>query len=263
MNKRKPPIIPTIRQGNTFVTNVGEKPSLFNYLLANQCTLINTSSSLQNFEFITNSSLDTVEFRFEDILLFIRNLNAKKAQDEISASMLKICDENIVPPLLIILKTALVSGTFPSSWKKANIVPIHKKQEKTLVKNYRPISLLPITGKFFEKCIYNCIYSYFETNALFSPCHSLILLSFDASPSIETRGIFLDIPKSFDKVWHEGLLFKLQTYGIKGPLLPLIKKFLSDRFQRVVLNGQTSDWKSILEGVPKVLYLDHYFFLFL
>ena len=123
-------------------------------------------------------------------------------------------------------------------------------------------------GKFLEKCIYNCIYSYFEIKALFSPCQSgfrkngsctsqLLLItqeifrSFDTSPSIEARGIFLEISKVFDKVWHEGLLFKLQTYGIKGPLLALIKNFLSDRFQRVVLNGQTSDSKSILACVPQ------------
>ena len=58
MNKRKAPIIPPIRQGNTFVTNVAEKASLFNNFFANQCTLINKSSSLPNFEFITNGSLD-------------------------------------------------------------------------------------------------------------------------------------------------------------------------------------------------------------
>ena len=173
MNKRKAPIIPPIRQG-TFVTTVAEKVSLFNNLFANQCTLINTSSSLPNFEFITNSYLDTVDFSYEDILLFIRNLNPNKVHgwDEIFARMLKICDENVVPPLLIIFKTALASGTFPISWKKENIVPILKKQEKALVKNYRPISLLSILGKFLEKYIYNCIYSYFETNALFSPCQS-------------------------------------------------------------------------------------------
>ena len=132
LNKRKAPIIPPIRQGNTFVTNVAEKASLFNNLLANQCTLINTSSSLPNFEFITNSSLDAVEFSYEDILLLIPNLNPNKAHgwDEISARMLKICDENVVPPFLIIFKTALVSGTFPSSCKKANIAHIHKKTRK-------------------------------------------------------------------------------------------------------------------------------------
>ena len=107
-------------------------------------------------------------------------------------------------------------------------------------------------GKFLEKCIYDNIYSYFETNGLFSPsksgfrkndsCISQLLAithnifqCFDASPSQETRGIFLDISKAFDRVWHEGLLFKLKTFGIRGQLLILIKDFLSDRLQKVVL----------------------------
>ena len=64
----------------------------------------------------------------------------------------------------------------------------------------------------------------------------------------------------FDKVWHERLLLKLKTFGIRGQLLILVKDFLSDRLQRVVLNGQSSDWKSILAGLPKDLSLDRYFF---
>ena len=66
----------------------------------------------------------------------------------------------------------------------------------------------------------------------------IIYSNFDACPSLETRGVFLDISKAFDKVWHEGLLFKLKSYGISGPLLSLLKSFSANRFQRVVLNGQ-------------------------
>ena len=78
---------------------------------------------------------------------------------------------------------------------------------------------------------------------------------------METRGVFLDISKAFDRVWHEGLLYKLKSYGIKGPLLILIKSFLTNRFQRVVLNGQTSNWKEILAGVPQGSILGPLLFL--
>ena len=78
-----------------------------------------------------------------------------------------------------------------------------------------------------------------------------IYKKFFCNPPADTRGIFLDISKAFDKVWHEGLIFKLKTYGIDGDLLKLLINYLEDRKQRVVLNGQTSSWKIILAGVLK------------
>ena len=65
------------------------------------------------------------------------------------------------------------------------------------------------------------------------------------------RGVFLDISKAFDKVWHIGLLFKLKAYGIDGELLSLLENYLENRKQRVVLNGQTSEWRKINSGVPQ------------
>ena len=127
----------------------------------------------------------------------------------------KYCDKSIVPPLFVIFKNSLETGIFPSTWKNANIVPVHKKQEKTVIKNYRPISLLPIMEKLLEKCIYDSIYSYFEKNGLFSSSQSgfrkndscvsqllaithAIFSGFNSSPSRETSRIFLDISKAFD-----------------------------------------------------------------
>ena len=66
----------------------------------------------------------------------------------------------------------------------------------------------------------------------------------------EIRDVFLDISKAFDKVWHEGLVFKLEQNGISGNLLNIFKDFLRNRKQRVILNGQTSNWKNIPAGVP-------------
>ena len=152
-----------------------------------------------------------------------------------------MCDESITPPLKIIFDTALKSGIYPDKWKRANVVPVHKKESKNIIKNYRPISLLPISvEKPFEKCNYNSLYSYLKSNNILSKyqscfrkgdsCISQLLAitheiysNFDICPSLETRGVVLDISKAFDKVWHEGL--KLKSYGINGPLLSLIKCF--------------------------------------
>ena len=65
------------------------------------------------------------------------------------------------------------------------------------------------------------------------------------------RANFLDISKAFDKVWHEGLIFKPEHIGISGNLLNLLKSFLNNRFQRVVLNRQCSNWSSVLAGIPQ------------
>ena len=85
--------------------------------------------------------------------------------------------------------------------------------------------------------------------------------SFDANSSLEVRGVFLDISKAFDRVWHEGLIYKIKCMGVKGDLLALIESFLFERQQRVVLNGQESEWLTIKAGVPQGSILGPLFFL--
>ena len=77
----------------------------------------------------------------------------------------------------------------------------------------------------------------------------------------EVRAVFLDISQAFDRVWHEGLIFKLKQNGVEGKALNIIKSFLADRVQRVVLDGQTSDWVPIEAGVPQGSILDPLLFL--
>ena len=144
-------------------------------------------------------------------------------------------------------------------------MPIHKKSEKQLLQNYRPVSLLPISGKIFERIIFNPIIKCLQKSLLcpnqsgfhpFDSCENQLLsivhdiyANFDQHQTLEMRANFLDISKAFDKVCHEGLLFKLECFGISRNLLSLLKSFLSNRFQQVVLNGQCSSWSSVLAGV--------------
>ena len=86
-------------------------------------------------------------------------------------------------------------------------------------------------------------------NQLIAITHE-IFKAFDCNPSLEVRSVFLYISKAFDKVWHEGLLYKLKSMGISGELYNL-ENYLSDRFQRVLLNGQASSWRPVLAGVPQ------------
>ena len=97
-------------------------------------------------------------------------------------------------------------------------------------------------------------------NQLVSIMHQ-IYSAFEEFPSRETRAVFLDISKAFDKVWHDGPLFKLKNYGISGFLFIIIKDFLANRQQRVVLNGKSSCWSSITAGVPQGSVFGPLFFL--
>ena len=95
---------------------------------------------------------------------------------------------------------------------------------------------------------------------LLSIVHDIYSL-FDCHPSLEVRGIFLDISKAFDRVWHEGLLYKIKSIGVSGTPLKLIESFLSGRYQRVPLNGQAPSWSPVLAGAPQGSILGPFFFL--
>ena len=192
--------------------------------------------------------------------------------------MVKICDESILEPLCMIYEKCLDSGIHPALWKRANVIPVHKKGSRQSKQNHCPISLLPIFGKIFEKVIFEAIYCHLCHNDLltvhqsgFYPGDSTInqLLAithriysgFEAMPSKESRAVFLDLSKAFDRVWHEGLLYKLECSGISGNLLCLTSNFLSNREHRVQLNGKSSEWKRMSVGVPQGSVLGPLFFL--
>ena len=206
--------------------------------------------------FLTRSRLNSLDISGEEILKIIRALNIHKAHgyDDISIRMIKICDKSLLKPLTILFEYSLKHSCYPDIWKRSNIIPVHKKNDKQLVTNYRPISLLPIFGKIFEKILFDKIYKFLLEEDLlnanqsgFHPSDSCInqliaithdiFEAFDCNPPIEVRSVFLDISKAFDKVWHEGLLYKLKSMGISGELYNLIENYLSGRFQRVVLKG--------------------------
>ena len=142
------------------MTNLKTKADILNEYFVQQCSTIVNSSTLPNFQPTCNALLQSLDIDREKVTKLIRALDTTKAHgcDEISISMIKICDTSIVEPLCLIFEKCLETGIYPSLWKKANIIPVHKKENRQSKQNYRPVSLLPIFGKIFEKIIFDVLY---------------------------------------------------------------------------------------------------------
>ena len=171
--------------------------------------------------------------------------------------MIKFCDKYIIPAIPLIYKNCINSGIFPNIGKISNVVPIHNKGDKQIIDNYRPVSFLPFFGKILERLIFNSLFEFLHKNnslnenqSGFRPsdlCEYQLLSivytwyiypSFDCNSPHDVRGMFLDISKDFDRVWHEGISYKVKSIGVTGLPMKLFQSFLIHRFQRVVLNGQ-------------------------
>ena len=133
--------------------------------------------------------------------------------------------------LEITFKICLQNGRFLLERKKANIAPVHKKHDKQTIENYR-LERLPYVNlfNFFLRIIY-----FLHINL---DLDQRIVSSISFDTGLDVRGIFLDISKAFDKVWHDGLILKLRQNSICGEIINIFEEFLSNRKQIVVLNGQ-------------------------
>ena len=215
-----------------------------------------------------NEPLITVDITEEKVLNVLKELKNGKSQgpDQIHPMLLKETKQIQSKLLTTIFKKSLEDSTLPSKWKEANVTAIFKVGEKKLAENYRPISLTFVPCKLMEKLIRNALVDQMTQNNLFSKAqHGFIsgkscitqLLEFveDVSRAIDDGEdvdvIYLDFKKAFNKVPHERLLRKLHGHGIRGKVYSWIKEFLSNRRQRVVVNGQCLDWKNVTSGIPQ------------
>ncbi|MFZ2539900.1 MAG: reverse transcriptase domain-containing protein [Oscillospiraceae bacterium] len=260
-----------VTKNQNIISDENEKCKLLNEFFVNETQLKLDPNLLpedSGVEIQVDIPLEDFDISPNEILKIMDKLDVNKASgpDGIGNRILKICKENLSVPLAKIFNRALKTETFPSEWKKANVLPIFKHGERHSVSNYRPISLLSSVSKIFERVIYNKIYEHcLKYNILtiknsgFKKLDSTInqlihitnLIYEGLDDGFQIGMIFLDIQKAFDKIWHNGLLHKLNKYGIRGRVYGLLKSYLSGRLQRVILNGSFSEFLEILSGVPQ------------
>jgi hypothetical protein len=219
-----------------------------------------------------------ISLSVSEVQTAITNLDKGKAvgPDLIHNKVLFAAMNYIAQPLTNIFNRCLSESKFPSLWKVAHVNPIHKKGPKQLCNNYRPISLLSCVGKLLERCVHRHVYDFLRDNNFITPSQSgfipgdstinqLLCMYNDLCSSfdkgITTQAVYLDISKAFDRVWHRGLLSKLEAIGIRGTLLNWFCDYLSNRKQATVIKGEKSDLMSIPAGVPQGSVLGPLLFL--
>ena len=215
----------------------------------------------------SNNSLFLNPVTNEECYKIIQNLkNTKTDLNELPIKLFKLCSPLILDPIVRLINSSFSRGVFPECLKKAIIIPIHKKESKCSVGNYRPISILPYFSKIFERCLYRRLLQFFSRYNLLSPCQfgfrknlstADALLSFtefqyDVLDAEEfSVNVLVDFTKAFDTVNHQILLNKLDRYGVRGLPLALLKSYLSNRTQLVKVGHHCSSVRTLSVGVPQ------------
>ena len=214
------------------------------------------------------SELNEIILNNHEVEITLKDLDGNTAPgpDLISNKILKASASVICKPLTTLFNRCLREGKFPYVWKTAHINPLFKKGNREQCTNYRPISLLSCIGKVLEKCIHRHIMTYLKAHNILtlsqsgfipgdSTTNQLLSIYNDFCSSLDqgisTQAVFFDISKAFDRVWHAGLLAKLEGVGIRGSLLEFLKSYLTNRTQATVVKGAISDYQVTTAGVPQ------------
>ena len=199
----------------------------------------------------------------------LKDLDPNKSfgPDEIHPKMLIEIADYVAEPLAIIMNKTLENGTLPDDWKMAHVTPIYKnKGEQNLAINYRPVSLTSIVCKTMESLLREHIMAHLLNKELLSNKQygfiskrstvTQLLNYIDKCCESIANGkvvdsIYFDFAKAFDTVPHRRLQKKLESYGIRGPLLKWITSFLTDRKQLVKVNQARSTTNPVISGIPQ------------
>lgn len=198
----------------------------------------------------------------------INSLKNKSTKDiyNISIPLIKCIENLIISPLCKLINICIENCCFPQCLKEALIIPVFKKGDANDVNNYRPISLLPVLSKVFERCLSQQIVAFFESNNIFygsqygfrskrNTSNAVLELVDQITDAFENHQylytVFCDLSKAFDCVSHALLLDKLKFYGFCNDSIKLIQSYLKCRYQTVKLDNVYSQRVQVLHGVPQ------------
>ena len=261
--------IPPLFNGPEVLSSASNKAKLFAKNFSKNSNLDDSGISLPVFPSKINLKLHNISITPKIVKKVITNLDSSKASgpDCIPVVVLKNSEPELSHILAELFNMCLKESCFPDCWKVSLVVPVFKNVgERSTAKNYHSVSLLSVVSKAFEKLVNDRIVDHLENFGLFSdfqygfrsPRSTADLLTvvsdriaraFNRSGS--TRAVALDISKAFDRVWHAGLLHKLNSYGISGQIFGLISSFLSNKQLRVVLDGKSSEEYPVNAGVTQ------------
>lgn len=222
-----------------------------------------------------NDNLSWLTITPDQVNKVLSKLNSSKApgSDGIPTRFLKDYADVLSPSICELYNYSLYLGKIPNDWKMSKVIPIYKKGDKGDCQNYRPISLLPIISKVFERCVLDNIQTILYP--LISPCQhgfypgrsciTNLLYSYKDIVSnidnrVQTDMIYLDFQKAFDSISHILLVHKLKSYGICKNLLSWFTDYLTNRKQYVCIDGIYSDTIIVSSGVPQGSILGPFLF---
>ena len=273
-------IDPPLEVNNNIYTAECDKANILNTFFQSQTVLNEQNATLPDLSDINrlNSHLESIALTRIEVESALKSLAVGKASgpNGLSNRILRELSKELSIPFCSLFNQSLRSGAFPTPYKEANVCPVPKKGDLSIVSNYRPISLLNAESKVLERLVFKYLYNHLQDNNLLSSLQSGFIpgestinqLTFlyntfcqALDSGEEVRAVFCDISKAFDRVWHSGLIHKLHAAGVTGEALAWFKNYLSERKQRVVLPSTSSDWAFIRNGVPQGSILGPLLFL--
>ena len=261
------------------VNNLGIKECEFDLNVDSNCNYMNgVDIAIHKFKDYPSIKMINEKVRFESCFSFkeVSNLDIEREISHLNTK--KVGTFGNIPTKVLKESSNVCNSTLKDIWnyeilgkqnfsknlKLADITPVYKKKDPTLVENYRPVSVLPSVSKVFERSVQKQVSSFIDEflspflcgyRQGFNTQYALLSLIEKWKNTLDNKGytgaVLMDLSKAFDTINHELLIAKLHAYGFSKQALKILFSYMSDRWQRTKINKSFSSWSALLQGVPQ------------